>query len=419
MVQRTAAADAPRRQWIQSRGWDAFWIFSGLWAPLSVLLLHAAMSGGDLHGLREAPAFHQQRFVLLFTSLALLHRLSSIHAVLLSPAMRRELRANRRRYVYAPLATFVLTLLLAEAFVFHPLFSFLGTQRGQLWAFFVLGIGYILWDRWHFCMQEFGVLSLYRARAEQRAKADRLFDRVFVVCLMLGVNTLLYVNAGFGDDRDLLWLGTPVAALQGAPLQRAALGACALALLLTAAAVVREALHPQRSWPKLAYYALIGSHSLILYLLPNALSLFFLSYVFHHWMVAVGLFNLITLNGSEQRSAPKRALAYVLHVGPWFIACLLLGMFFEPLDITARLTPIPNLHIFEGAGTLVRAGVGLVIGSIFGFSFLHYYYDRCLYSFSVPGVRAAIGPLLLGPPKHAPATPVGSPASASQAPAHS
>jgi hypothetical protein len=61
MVQRTAAADAPRRQWIQSRGWDAFWIFSGLWAPLSVLLLHAAMSGGDLHGLREAPAFHQQR----------------------------------------------------------------------------------------------------------------------------------------------------------------------------------------------------------------------------------------------------------------------------------------------------------------------------------------------------------------------
>jgi hypothetical protein len=282
-----------------------------------------------------------------------------------------------------------------------------------------LGIGYILWDRWHFCMQEFGVLSLYRARAEQRAKADRLFDRVFVVCLMLGVNTLLYVNAGFGDDRDLLWLGTPVAALQGAPLQRAALGACALALLLTAAAVVREALHPQRSWPKLAYYALIGSHSLILYLLPNALSLFFLSYVFHHWMVAVGLFNLITLNGSEQRSAPKRALAYVLHVGPWFIACLLLGMFFEPLDITARLTPIPNLHIFEGAGTLVRAGVGLVIGSIFGFSFLHYYYDRCLYSFSVPGVRAAIGPLLLGPPKHAPATPVGSPASASQAPAHS
>jgi hypothetical protein len=182
---------------------------------------------------------------------------------------------------------------------------------------------------------------------------------------------------------------------------------------------VREALHPQRSWPKLAYYALIGSHSLILYLLPNALSLFFLSYVFHHWMVAVGLFNLITLNGSEQRSAPKRALAYVLHVGPWFIACLLLGMFFEPLDITARLTPIPNLHIFEGAGTLVRAGVGLVIGSIFGFSFLHYYYDRCLYSFSVPGVRAAIGPLLLGPPKHAPATPVGSPASASQAPAHS
>ena len=51
---------------------------------------------------------------------------------------------------------------------------------------------------------------------------------------------------------------------------------------------------------------------------------------------------------------------------------------------------------FAGASPAARFLAGLAIGFFFSFSFLHYYYDRCLYSFSVPGVRRAVGPLLLG-----------------------
>jgi hypothetical protein len=387
-----------RSPFIRSLAWDGRWIFSGLWAPLLAVVAYSLIHRGATQHLSAAPAFHQQHFILLFTSLALLHRLSSIHAVLISPILKREMRANPARYIRTPLLIVIATLLLAQAFVFNPAFAFLGSARAQLWAFFVLATILIAWDRWHFCMQEFGVLSIYRARVGQFAARDRRFDRVYVIALMLVANSVLYLYAGFSDDRQLLWLDTPLASLPNDLLQRAGQAACVLAGSCLSIAVIREFRHGKRSWPKLAYYILIASHSFILYALPNALSLFFLSYVFHHWLVAVALFNRITLNSYAETSRRQRALRYLLRVGPWFFGCLVLGMFFQPLDLTANLTPIPKLSMFEGAGGLARAAAGLVIGGIFAFSFLHYYYDRCLYSFSSPGVRQAVGPLLLGSP---------------------
>ena len=334
--------------------------------------------------------------MLLFTSLGVLHRLSSIHAVVLSPILRDEVRANPRRYVHVPLLILALTLLLSQAFAFHPAFTGLGHGTGQLWAFYVLAPVLVAWDRWHFCMQEFGVLSIYRARASQSAGQDRRFDRVYVVVLMLIVNSVLYVRAGFGDDLQVLWRGVGLAGLHGEPvLESLARAACAAAVVLAIAALVREWRHERRSWPKALYYMLIASHSIVLYLVPSALSLFFLSYVFHHWMVAVGLFNRVTLNSYPPGSRVSRAARYLVRVGPWFGVCVFASLFLAPLDLTSKLTPTPTVHLFEGASTLARVGAGLVIGAFFGFSFLHYYYDRCLYSFSIEGVRRAVGPLLM------------------------
>ena len=383
------AARTANTAWIRSPWWDVYWMFSGLWAPLIALAVYTALFGVPT----QAPAFHTQHFVLLFTALAVLHRLSSIHAVMLSPILRQEVRANPRRYVLVPLAIVLLTTLLAEAFTFHPVFAAFGSA--QLWAFFVLGISLLLWDRWHFCMQEFGVLSLYRARAGQSARRDRRFDRVYVVLLMLLINSLLYVRAGFADDLHVLWRGSGIDRLYGQPvLEQLARALTILAGLLLSLAVLRELRHDKRSWPKLWYYVLIGSHSLVLYALPNALSLFFLSYVFHHWMVAVGLFNRVTLNAHASSSRRQRAWHYLAKVGPWFLVFVGASLFLGPLDLTAKLTPLPAADAFAGASSAARFLAGLAIGFFFSFSFLHYYYDRCLYSFSVPGVRRAIGPLL-------------------------
>lgn len=393
----TSSDALTRSPWIQSIGWDGVWMFSGLWAPASIVFVFAAQNDFALGGLQVAPAFHRTNFVWLFLSLSVLHRLSSIHSVAVSPILRREVRVNPRRYVKIPIAIALGTFALAQAFVWHPLFSFLGTPRAQLWAFVALATLLVLWDRWHFCMQEFGVLSIYRVRAEQFSLADRRFDRAYVCILMLGVNTLLYLRAGFGDDRALLWHGTPLVELSPERLRVGAELAYALTLGCLAAAAIREGLHPRRSLPKLLFYVLISGHSFVLYWFPHALSLFFASYVFHHWMVAVGLFNRVTLNSYAEESKLRLAALYAVRVGPWFAACVFASQFFSPLDVTANLTPLPTVEAFQGASASARAGAGLIIGTFFSFSFLHYYYDRCLYSFSVTGVREAVAPLLLRP----------------------
>jgi hypothetical protein len=334
---------------------------------------------------------------LLFTALGLLHRLTSIHAVLASPILRDEIRTDPRRYLWVPAVILGTTLLLAQAFVFHPAFAFLGSAHGQMWAFFVLAYVMILWERWHFCMQEFGVLSLYRGRARQFALADRRFDRAYVVLLMLVVNMVLYVCQGFGDERQVLLGGTRLSTLQGPIFEPLAGAAFAVGMLGLVVAVGREWRHRQRSIPKLLFYVLVGLHTLVLYCLPQALGLFFLSYVFHHWMVAVGLFNRIMLNSQPEATALGRAGALLRNVGPVFALCLVVQLFFEPLNKAANLSPVPDTLWFSGASPLARCFSGVAIGGFFAFNFLHYYYDRCLYSFTRPGVRKAVMPLLFEP----------------------
>ena len=389
--------------WIDSPAWDVVFIFSGLWAPLLLMLGYTAVHGASHRLSPDTPSVHDApQLFWLFSALSVLHRLSSIYTVVVSPVFKSELSSNPRRYVYVPLAILVGCIVLSFAFVFHPLFAFTSTLRGQLWAFFVLASVMILWERWHFCAQEFGVLSIYRARTQQFAPADRRFDRWYVVALMLGVNMVMYVCLGFRDEREVLFYGTALAHVTGPILDSIAAVACALAMALMTWAVARELRHQQRSLPKLAFYVLVGSHSLVLYLYPRALGLFFMCYVFHHWMVAIGLFNRITLNSYTDARGFRRLGRYVTRVGPFLVFALLCELFFAPLNVSANLTPLPSVTSFEGASIAARVSAALVIGALFAFNFLHYYYDRCMYSFSMPGVRKAVVPLLFGMPASEP-----------------
>ncbi|HEX2675183.1 MAG TPA: hypothetical protein VHM19_01050, partial [Polyangiales bacterium] len=287
-------------------------MFSGLWAPLLVALgyLGAGTFSSDP---RATVPFHQlPQFALAYTTLSVLHRLSTTYSVLGTPILRDEIKANPKRYLYVPLIILGGCILLAQAFTFHSTFAFLGGGHAQLWAFFALAYVMMLWERWHFCAQEFGVLSIYRIRAKQNAASDKTFDRAYTVLLMLVVNMTLFVCLGFQDERDVL--------LQGAQLQsyRPALDAIAriafaAGMLAVVAALVREWRHPQRSWPKLGFYVLIGSHTGVLFFFPDAMGLFFFTYVFHHWMVAVGLFNRVTLRAYEGGRAPS-LVRYALRV---------------------------------------------------------------------------------------------------------
>jgi len=252
-------------------------------------------------------------------------------------------------------------------------------------------------------------------RAKQSAPADKRFDRLFTIWLMLVVNTVLVFRAGFHELRHVVLYGTPLVSYRGQWLEPIALCAFASGLLLLAVAVVRELRHAQRSLPKLGFYVLVSSHSLVLYFLPNSLGLFFLSYVFHHWMVSVGLFSRVTMNALEAAPArpdkPARSpLAQLFFgVGPFLLATLVLYLTCEQLDRAGNLYPVPSAMLFAGASSGAKILAGVIIGLFFALNYLHFYYDRCFYAFSSPAVRKTVGAHLFRAPSRSRARPAAAP----------
>jgi hypothetical protein len=388
-------------KWVRSPRWDALWLFSGLWAPaLSALAFVAfvAVAGGSVA--LERPGYDVTSFALIYLPLAVMHRISTTWSVLATPILREQRRAEPWRYV--PLLILLGCVGLGLAFAFHERFDgVFASYRGRMWAYFALAYVMVLWERWHFCAQEFGVLSIYRIRAGQHAPADKRFDRFFTVALMLGVNMVLFVCFAFADERHVLLYGTVIGAYPGDALQPIGAAVFLFGLSLFGYALLREWHHPRRSLPKLLYYALIGGHTLILFYFPRAIGLFFLSYVFHHWMVAVGLFGLVAHRAQPAPTAARRWLRLAVRFLPWLLLSLVFYESFAMLDKAGNLSPLPDPHIFAGASVGARVLAGGVVGVFFAFNYLHYYYDRCFYRFSTPGVRAQVAPLLFG---HAPAS---------------
>ena len=277
-----------------------------------------------------------------------------------------------------------------------PHSCWLPSAHARLWGYFALAYVMIVWERWHFCAQEFGVLAIYRIRARQTAPADKAFDRLYTVVLMLGVNMTLFLCLGFESTRVLLY-GTPLMHYQGPLLHGIALLAFSLGMGMFGFGLLREWRHPQRSLPKLLFYGLIGVHTLLLYVYPSAGGLFFLSYSLHHWMVAIGLFGRVSLNSYTGASRLGAFAKLGRGFGPVLALCVLGHLFFGSLDTAGNLTPIPTLQAFEGASVAAKLSAGVIIGLFFALNYLHYYYDRCFYGFSNSVIRKTVGPLLFGP----------------------
>ena len=396
---------SPASPWIESPRWDGLWIFAGLWAPLLALLAYALFHGSAGSAQDQAHfATTLSGIAFIYLPLSVLHRITTTHAVLATPILREDMRKQPARYYYIPAAITAGCILLALAFVFHERFGIAGGLHGQLWGFFALAYVMYGWERWHFCAQEFGVLSIYRVRARQSAPADKRFDRAFTLWLMLVVNTVLVFRAGFLELRGVVLYGTPLADYRGELLEPIALALFVSGAALSALAVIRELRHPQRSLPKLAFYLLVSGHSLVLYFVPNGLALFFFSYVFHHWMVSVGLWSRITLHafdgvpasGQTRERPPSRKLFF--SVAPFLLAALLLYVTCEQLDLAGNLHPLPSAGVFAGASFGAKLLAGVIIGLFFAINYLHYYYDRCFYAFSTPAVRKTVGTLLFRAP---------------------
>ena len=387
-VRREAGAPSliPRlaaEHWVQSPLWDGFWMFAAIWG--SALLF--ALAGQ--WGWYQAAAY-------LFAGnlvIATLHSYSTTFMILGSARLGPARARQRGRLVYGPIALAAGALLLGLYLGWSLAFPRTAPYDGwNLWPW-VLYLG-LFWvgHFWHFGKQDFGVLSIYRARAGQTDPRSRRIDLIYVWIMMMGIQPVVYLSTGVATPLGEAFYS--LVPITPAAMSTIANAAFAVAYGITLAVVCLEIARPNASIPKVLYYLIMLVHPSVILLAEGDLKLFlFTTYLWSHWFVAIGLVSRLQ-TGHFEAAGDRPSIAVAKH---WLTMAAIVG---AALLLFAELRPF---NVFGGqsyrailAAVTPAQGlfVGLALGALLAEQLVHYACDRMLFRLRDPDIRAAIGPLL-------------------------
>jgi hypothetical protein len=369
-------------QWVSSLRWDLFWMFSAFWTSAllwaSVAGMGSARAGAILFGVGGV--------------LAVIHAWSTTYAVIASPVLREARRRNRVKFVVVPIGIVAGSVALGYAVGATNSLPHQAPLTGEqaLWALY-LGLFWV-GHFWHFGNQDFGVLSIYRAKAGQTTPRERKIDKAYAVAMMFAIQPCVYFKSvSHSPLSEAFFSFVPVS---HELVAIAAAWAAAAAVVLTAAVVGYELRKANPSLPKLFYYLVMLAHPLVLYFIHWRLAFYYFAvYLVSHWLIAIGLVGRIHTNYRRAAGAtPASALLYyAVRLAPFVAAAWLFDLAFG------------GYNAFSGGGykeTLSavwpdwRGVLGLILGAFLAEQLLHYYCDRCLFRFRDPDVRRAVAPLL-------------------------
>ena len=369
-------------QWVSSAGWDLFWMFSALWGSALFASVALAMGAGPAGA----------ALVTLGVAFAACHSWSTTYVVLGSPVLREARRRNRVKFAIVPLAIALGSLALGYAIGvtggFPRAFPLTGAQ--SLWVLYLalFWIGHF----WHFGNQDFGVLSIYRAKAGQTALRDRRIDKAYAVAMMFVIQPCVYFSAVTRSP-----LAEAVQSFVPIPPEHVAVAAAwavACAIGLTIAVIGYELRKPNPSLPKLAYYLVMLAHPVVLFFIRWRLASYYLIvYFFSHWLIAIGLTARIHANFHRAAGAtPARALLrHATRLGVFVVAA---GFFYAVFGSYSVFSGSDYRDTLSAVWPDWTGVIGLVLGAFLAEQLLHYYCDRCLFRFRDADVRRAVAPLL-------------------------
>jgi hypothetical protein len=369
-------------QWVSSLRWDLFWMFSAFWTSAllwsAVAGLGSARAGAILFGVGGV--------------LSVIHSWSTSYAVIASPLLRDARRRNPRKFVAMPIAIAAGSIALGYAVGATNALPHQSPLTGEqaLWALY-LGLFWV-GHFWHFGNQDFGVLSIYRAKARQTTPRERKVDKAYAVAMMFVIQPCVYFKAVTRSPlSEAFFSFVPISREVVAVV---AAWAVASAVVFTLVVIGYELRKANSSLPKLFYYLVMLAHPLVLYFVHWRLAFYYFAvYLVSHWLIAIGLVGRIHTNYRRAAGAtPASALLYyTVRLAPFVIAAWLFELAFG------------NYDVFSGGGykqTLSavwpdwRGVLGLILGVFLAEQLLHYYCDRCLFRFRDPDVRRAVAPLL-------------------------
>jgi hypothetical protein len=372
-----------RKIWIISPVWDSFWMLSGI--SLTLLLLILRPFGLD-----------QKAALVLFAAerlMALTHSWSTTYLVTASPLFKELRQKDSVRFLKIPILIFLVSLVLGILVAKIAQIPE-DASLNKLSAVFYFYIGlYMLGHFWHFGRQDFGVLSLYRARAGQFSNTERKRDLLYSQIMMYLIQPILYIKAfpKFPISQMFSWfISLEFVANQMAPFAIIAAG------ILFSLITLFELKNPNRSIPKLIYYGIILFHPTLLYFLPQGTSIFwYISYLWSHWLIATGLSMKINTHFNEERgsSHAKALMSHVAVIGGIALSVWLLTKALAPLALLSK--DIWDVHeILRTLEPNMFTIIGLFYGFILGEQLVHYYCDRQLFRFKNEDVRKIVSPHL-------------------------
>ncbi len=290
------------------------------------------------------------------------------HAHFLSPmalawshaGFRQVMLRQPAKYIGAPIAIIVATTAIGAA---TSLFTNLHVDIGMRvrvynlsdykQPFVMMVVLYWLWNAYHFAMQNFGVLSIYRKKS---GSGSRRLDMAFCLFVQTAASVLVFApHLGLRHDivRDLY---------------------VPLALAGVLAMLVRET----RPSPRMLFI-LTDAAGLVLVFWSGLWG--FAVWAINHWLVAIGLASHVYANNAG-RSATV------------FVAGLIAaGMVLFWLIFGSGV----NAHTLFDPHFVVRASM-IALSIRYGLAFTHFLYDRWLWRLSDPQVRATIGQDLFAAP---------------------
>lgn len=368
--------------WLRSAAWDGFWMLSGLW--LIVPVLGFSRLPGALNGL------------LIISSLLLwlAHRFATTFTAFCTPAYRGLVREQSARFLVLPALIFILVF----GFVFTPE----AVIRLDNWAKIqVLGTIFFLYNTYHFGVQHYGVLSIYRGRAGQSSSTGfKRYEKAF--CLLVGGVVVAVAQIGHGAEvvQDSLVYKIVERESLGAAFQNFQLAAPVLVLVAAAVFYFHELKEEHPSSPKMLYVAGVAFQAILAWFLEPLP--FLILWGVQHWLVSVALAGHMAENDTSP--VPESSLWYrfwsPFSRGFWMavlvlsLASLVLAPLFEYSVHPAKINGGPAFLAFLGPLLEKESLVHLFIALSFATVFLHFVMDRAIFRFSDAAVRNVTLPLL-------------------------
>jgi len=366
--------------WIRSARWDSFWILSGFWLPLVFVLL---------------PLSQAKPVILALTlGLWIAHRLSSVYLALCVREYRSVLAAKKGYFGGWPLAIFV--LLMGYLFCPNTLLPLTQLER-----FLLLAFADYFFSLYHFAVQHYGVLSVYRSRLPHGQRDAGLLKWDFWACLSVSGVFSLVLDFLYGDFNFFGLLQTPV--LLTDPVLIATIkGLLSLGVLLFWGLTLHTYLRKHQGRGRILYFSSLCLMSLVSFQLDPLL--YFSLAQLQHWLVSLGLTAWMAGNSqSETETVPGFNHWYAF----WgWVNRRVWGPLLVLVTLSLLLTPIleadyfivhglnPEALIVQGFLPNFRDSLWLRLfgGLAFFSSFIHYLYDRGVFRFSDPITRkAALG----------------------------